>query len=59
MNGSRDDQDKKPPRGVCSASHPLLAEVRCGRLTGHPGRHEAETDSGVGVAWGEAKENAG
>jgi hypothetical protein len=59
MSGNRDEHDKKSPRGVCSASHPLLAEVRCGRLTGHPGRHEAETTEGVGVAWGETEETAG
>lgn len=59
MTSSRQEEQRKPPKGVCRASHPLLADVRCGRLTGHPGRHEAEASQGVNVTWGEPEEKTG
>ena len=59
MTTPEQDDSRKPPRAICLAAHPLLSDVRCGRLTGHPGRHEAETKEGVGVTWQQSREQAG
>lgn len=29
------------PRGACATRHPLIRDVRCQRLEGHPGKHRA------------------
>lgn len=59
MTEARTEQERKPPRGMCMAGHPLLTGVRCGRLAGHPGGHQAEASDGVGVVWTETEERTG
>lgn len=34
-----------PDARICLASHPLLGDVRCQRLLGHPGAHGAEVET--------------
>jgi hypothetical protein len=56
------ETDRKRPQAVCARPHPLLDEVYCGRLRGHPGRHGAYVDSPsteMTVEWEDAEEQAG
>ena len=34
-----------PDGAICLVSHPLLEDVRCQRLQGHPGTHGAEVET--------------
>jgi hypothetical protein len=50
------DLSGKPPPALCGAGHPLLQDMWCQRLRGHPGRHAAVTDaaaSDLALEWGE------
>lgn len=38
-------EPSREPRATCSQRHPLLEDVRCQRLTGHPGEHGAFVES--------------
>lgn len=61
-DGESADTDRKPARAVCARPHPLLDEVYCGRLRGHPGKHGAYVDSPsteMTVEWEDAEEHAG
>jgi hypothetical protein len=33
------------PAGICTSRHPLLEDLQCQRLKGHPGRHGAAAES--------------
>lgn len=49
------------PYGICGVEHPLLSEIYCERLPGHPGRHRACIDSGsadLNVTWPASPEPA-
>ena len=39
------DPSGAPPFGICESRHPLLEDLQCQRLKGHPGRHGAAVDS--------------
>lgn len=63
-NDSRghDPGDRMPARPTCGYAHPLLENVRCQRLKGHPGRHGAYMDAPsteVTMQWDEEQERAG
>lgn len=60
--GRHDEQDRTPPLAVCAAAHPLLEDVYCQRLRGHPGQHAANAESqsvGVFVRWSDREARAG
>lgn len=38
-------QPRREPRTTCNQRHPLLEDVRCQRLSGHPARHAASVDA--------------
>lgn len=54
--------DRRPAGPVCGRVHPLLEDVRCQRLRGHPGRHGAYLDTASAeatVQWDDDEERAG
>lgn len=54
--------DRKPPGPTCGGPHPLIQDVRCQRLRGHPGTHGAYLDAAsteMTVQWADEEERAG
>ena len=39
--GGVNQSNHRSPEGTCGARHPLVVEVWCARLPGHPGEHQA------------------
>ncbi len=39
------DLPERSPAGICQSRHPLLEDLQCQRLMGHPGRHGAAVES--------------
>lgn len=39
------DTDESAPPGICASRHPLLEDLQCQRLKGHPGQHGAAVES--------------
>lgn len=42
---TQDTGDRRPGGPTCGHQHPLLENIRCQRLNGHPGRHGAYMDA--------------
>lgn len=48
------------PRGACATRHPLIRDVRCQRLEGHPGKHRATLGPHDRLLeWSEEEQKAG
>lgn len=59
---AHDPGDRKPARPACGYPHPLLENVRCQRLNGHPGQHGAYMDAPsteVTMQWDQEQERVG
>lgn len=57
-----EEPDRMPPASVCLASHPLLEDVHCLRLRGHPGKHAAQVETAsaeILVQWVASERRAG
>ncbi len=49
------EQASEPPPQACGSRHPLLEDVWCERLKGHPGRHGAVAETNAAeltLEWG-------
>lgn len=44
-HGPETQQPRRLPRTTCNQRHPLLEDVRCQRLHGHPAKHAANVDA--------------
>lgn len=51
--------DRKPAGPSCGHAHPLLEDVRCQRLRGHPGAHGSYMDApeaDMTMQWGDQQQ---
>lgn len=49
----------EPRPEICGQSHPLLEDLRCERLRGHPGKHAAVGEGSAAefsLQWGEGRD---
>lgn len=54
--------EEKAPWGVCLVPHPLLDDILCQRLQGHPGAHGAEVETSsaeIYLEWAADEEQVG